>query len=30
MEDWQELKHIWDKVFKGGPGKICGRQLLKN
>ena len=21
---------MWDKVFKNGPGKICGRQLLKN
>ena len=21
---------IWDKVFKNGPGKICGRQPLKN
>ena len=20
----------WDKVFKNGPSKICGRQLLKN
>ena len=20
---------IWDKVFKGGPSKICGRQPLK-
>ena len=20
----------WDKVFKSGPGKICGRQPLKN
>ena len=19
----------WDKVFKNGPSKICGRQLLK-
>ena len=30
------LKHvsggfnIWDKVFKNGPSKICGRQPLKN
>ena len=25
------LKHIkWDKVFKNGPNKICGRQPLKN
>ena len=21
---------IWDKVFKTGPSKICGRQPLKN
>ena len=21
---------IWDKVFKSGPSKICGRQPLKN
>ena len=21
---------IWDKVFKNGPSKICGRQSLKN
>ena len=21
---------IWDKVFKSGPSKICGRQCLKN
>ena len=21
--------HIWDKVFKSGPRKICGRQPLK-
>ena len=21
---------IWDKVFKSGPSKICGRQTLKN
>ena len=21
---------IWDKVFKSGPSKICGRQRLKN
>ena len=21
---------IWDKVFKNGTSKICGRQLLKN
>ena len=22
--------HIWDKVFKNGPSKICGRQPWKN
>ena len=22
-------KSIWGKVFKNGPNKICGRQLLK-
>ena len=21
--------HKWDKVFKNGPSKICGRQSLK-
>ena len=21
---------VWDKVFKNGPRKICGRQPLKN
>ena len=24
------LNYIWNKVFKNGPSKICGRQLLKN
>ena len=24
------LKNLWDKVFKNGPSKICGRQPLKN
>ena len=23
-------KKLWDKVFKNGPSKICGRQPLKN
>ena len=23
------LTHIWDKVFKNGSSKICGRQPLK-
>ena len=23
-------EHIWDKLFKNGPSKICGRQPLKN
>ena len=30
---WKEnAKSIgrWDKVFKNGPSKICGRQPLKN
>ena len=22
--------NIWDKVFKNGPSKVCGRQSLKN
>ena len=21
---------IWEKIFKNGPSKICGRQSLKN
>ena len=25
----QHLSNIWDKVFKSGPSKICGRQPLK-
>ena len=24
-----KLKNIWEKVFKNGPSKICGRQPLK-
>ena len=24
------MTNIWVKVFKNGPSKICGRQLLKN
>ena len=24
-----EPNHKWAKVFKNGPSKICGRQLLK-
>ena len=24
------LRTIWEKVFKNGPSKICGRQSLKN
>ena len=24
------MTNIWLKVFKNGPSKICGRQLLKN
>ena len=26
----RQLSIIWDKVFKNGPSKICGRQPLKN
>ena len=26
----QLISIIWDKVFKSGPSKICGRQTLKN
>ena len=25
-----KIKYKWDKVFKNGPSKICGRQPLKN
>ena len=25
-----EFVDSWDKVFKNGPSKICGRQSLKN
>ena len=25
-----EKSDIWDKVFKSGPSKTCGRQPLKN
>ena len=24
------IKYKWIKVFRNGPSKICGRQLLKN
>ena len=24
------VKIIWDKAFKNGPSKICGRQPLRN
>ena len=24
------VRYMWDKVFKSGPSKICGRQPLKN
>ena len=24
------IRHKWDKVFKNGPSKTCGRQPLKN
>ena len=26
----QTQRRIWDKVFKNGPGRICGSQPLKN
>ena len=26
----EDFHNIWDKVFKNGPTKICGRQSLKN
>ena len=29
-EKVEGLRNIWDKVFKNGPSKICGRQPLKN
>ena len=25
-----QLRDIWDKVFKNGSSKICGRQPLRN
>ena len=32
--EWQVFKeilyYIWDKIFKNGPSKICGRQPLKS
>ena len=27
---FQSLCNTWDKVFKSGPRKICGRQPLRN
>ena len=24
------VHNVWEKVFKNGPSKICGRQLLKD
>ena len=27
---YENLCDTWDKVFKNGPSKICGRQPLKN
>ena len=27
---WLNSNDIWDKVFKNGLSKICGRQPLKN
>ena len=28
-KEWPDI-YIWDKVFKSGPSKVCGRQPLKN
>ena len=28
--DFLKVSLIWDKVFKNGPSKVCGRQPLKN
>ena len=25
-----KISYTWDKVFKNGPSKICGRQPLRN
>ena len=30
MVSTQAKHHKWEKVFKNGPSKICGRQPLKN
>ena len=33
LMEWEKThvsKVIWDKIFKNGPSKICGRQPLKN
>ena len=27
---FKKPNHIWGKLFKTGPSKICGRQVLKN
>ena len=27
---WCRNKHIWNKAFKSGLSKFCGRQALKN
>ena len=29
LTSFKSLKNIWDKVFKKGTSKICGRQTLK-
>ena len=29
-EKYSDVEDIWDKLFKNGPSKICGRQPLKN
>ena len=30
QNDKNQVSNIWDKVFKNGSSKICGRQSLKN
>ena len=30
MDKTSTTGNIWDKLFKNGPSKICGRQPLKS
>ena len=30
LKGFINMRKKWDKVFKNGPNKICGRQSLKN